>query len=84
MRDLQSSKVIWLKGWLFLVLGLASALLAFLEAPSARMAVLLALAVWALCRAYFFAFYVIERYVDASYKFSGLISFVRYMLRDKK
>ena len=31
------------------------------------------------CRAYYFAFYVIERYADPSFKFSGLWSFVRYL-----
>jgi hypothetical protein len=44
-------------------------------------AVLLALAIWGFCRFYYFAFYVIEKYVDPSYKFAGLISFVRYFFR---
>jgi hypothetical protein len=83
MSDLKNPTIIWLKGLLFLVLGiLASALLLF-ESPSFRVAVLLAIAVWAFCRSYYFAFYVIEHYVDSSYKFTGLISFVRYMMRRK-
>ncbi len=41
--------------------------------------------VWAFCRAYYFAFYVIEHHVDPGYRFSGLISFVAYALRkDRK
>ena len=84
MRDLQSSKLIWLKGWLFLLLGLASAALVFLEAPSLKVALLLVLAVWCFCRAYYFAFYVLERYVDPGFKFSGLGSFVAYLLRRKR
>jgi hypothetical protein len=28
-------------------------------------------------------FYVIERYVDSSYRFAGITSFVRYLLRKK-
>ncbi|MEN9572800.1 MAG: hypothetical protein RL514_655 [Verrucomicrobiota bacterium] len=83
MRDLKSSHLIWLKGWLFLLLGLASAALVLVEAPSLKVAALLALAVWSFCRAYYFAFYVLERYVDPGYKFSGLGSFVGYLLRRK-
>ena len=83
MCDLQSSKLIWLKSWLFLLLGIASAALVFLEAPSLKVALLLALTVWCFCRAYYFAFYVLERYVDPGFKFSGLGSFVAYLLRRK-
>ncbi|MEM6472765.1 MAG: hypothetical protein AAF802_24600 [Planctomycetota bacterium] len=41
---------------------------------------LLALTIWAFCRSYYFAFYVIEKYVDADYRFAGLIDFARYAL----
>ena len=84
MRDLQSTKLIWLKGWLFLFLGIVSAGLVFLEAPSLKVALLLALAVWSFCRTYYFAFYVLERYVDPGYKFSGLGSFLGHLFRRKK
>ncbi|MEQ2008151.1 MAG: hypothetical protein ABMA26_15240 [Limisphaerales bacterium] len=83
MRDLQNPKLIWLKGWLFLLLGIASVVLVFLEAPSLKVALLLALTIWCFCRAYYFAFYVLERYVDSGFKFSGLGSFVAYLLRRK-
>lgn len=83
MRDLKNPKWMWCKGWLFLFLGVAAALLVFLEAPSWKMAGLLALAIWAFCRAYYFAFYVIEHYIDPGYRFSGLMSFARYLLRKK-
>jgi hypothetical protein len=36
------------------------------------------------CRSYYFAFYVIERYVDPGYRFSGLGSFVLYVVRGRK
>lgn len=80
MRDLHSPKLIWLKGWLFLFLGLASAALLLLEAPSLKVGVLLALAIWSFCRAYYFAFYVLERYVDPGLKFSGLLALARHLL----
>lgn len=79
--DLHNPKLIWLKGGLFLLLGTVAAGLLLLEAPSWRVALLLALTIWAFCRSYYFAFYVIEHYVDPSYKFAGLTSFLEYTLR---
>lgn len=83
MTDLTNPKWIWTKGILFLGLALAASTLLVIEAPSMRVAALLAVAVWAFCRFYYFAFYVIEHYVDPAYRFSGLISFVRYMARQR-
>ena len=84
MGDLKNPKLLWLKGGLFLFLGLLSAALILVEMPNAKVALLLALTVWAFCRAYYFAFYVIEKYVDAEFRFSGLLAFIGYMLRKKK
>jgi hypothetical protein len=39
--------------------------------------------VWSFCRFYYFAFYVIEHYVDPSYRFSGLLSFALYLIQKK-
>lgn len=44
---------------------------------------LLVVCVWAFCRAYYFAFYVIERYLDPGYKFSGLTSVIAYVVRKR-
>lgn len=81
MSDLTSPRVLWTKGALFVLAGGLAAMLLWLDRPTMRTAALLALAVWCFCRAYYFAFYVIERYVDPSYRYSGLIAFVRYALR---
>ena len=80
MRDLSSPRWIQLKGALFLIMGLAAAALLIMESPSVKVALLLALAIWSFCRAYYFAFYVIEHYVDPGFRFSGLGAFVRYLL----
>ena len=80
MKDLTSPAWIKAKGLLFLFLGLLSAILLFLERPTLRVVVLLILAVWSFCRFYYFAFYVLERYVDPTYRFSGLFSLARYLL----
>ena len=81
MTDLTNPRLIKLKGVLFLFIGIASALLLVLEQPTIRVAVLLAIAIWCFCRFYYCAFYVIEHYVDPAYRFTGLWSFARYMLR---
>jgi len=78
MTDLKSAKVIWIKGILFLILGLLTSALLLLQSPNVTTAILLGISVWAFCRAYYFAFYVIQHYVDPDYRFSGLLSFVRY------
>ena len=72
-----------MKGGLFLALGILSGLLLLVEARTIRVGVLWSLSVWAFCRAYYFAFYVIEHYVDPTYRFSGLLSVVRHVLRRK-
>ena len=79
--DLRDPRLLYLKGALFLALGVLASGLLLWEHPSSRVALLLSLAVWAFARAYYFAFYVIEHYVDPSYRFAGLGSFVRYVLR---
>jgi len=84
MRDLTNSSTIKVKGVLFLLMGSLSAILLLCDAPSLRNVLLLCIAVWSFCRFYYFAFYVIERYVDPSYRFSGLYSFACYMFRKRK
>jgi hypothetical protein len=81
MRDLESRGAIYAKATLFLVVGVAAATLVVLQSPTLKTGLLLAIALWSFCRFYYFAFYVIEHYVDDSYHFSGLWSFARYLLR---
>jgi len=73
-----------LKGLLFLLIGIVAAVLLFLDSPTMRTAILLVLAIWSFCRFYYFAFYVIEKYVDPGYKFSGLISFARHLFQSRR
>lgn len=84
MKDLSSPTWIKAKGLLFLLIGLISSTLLILEQPSLKVAVLLAIAVWCFCRFYYFAFYVIEHYVDPTFRFSGLWSFVGYLWSKRK
>ncbi len=80
MRDLTDVRWMNAKAVLFLVLGLMSSGLILFEEPRAWIAMLLALAAWSFCRAYYFAFYVIGKYVDPSFRFSGLGSALRHVL----
>ena len=84
MKDLASPFWIKLKGILFLLIGLVSATLLLLDNLKWQTAILLALAIWSCCRFYYFAFYVIEKYVDSSYKFSGLFDFAKYLLQKRR
>ena len=81
MKDLTNPRLIKLKGGLFLFAGVIAAALLVFENPTLRTAALLAIIIWCFCRAYYFAFYVIEHYVDPSFRFSGLGSALRYLLR---
>ncbi|HXT13894.1 MAG TPA: hypothetical protein VN873_20255 [Candidatus Angelobacter sp.] len=83
MKDLTDPRWIKLKGILFLFVGVLAAALLVLENPTVKVGVLLAISIWCFCRFYYFAFYVIEKYVDPGYRFSGLCSFVGYLLRKK-
>jgi hypothetical protein len=84
VRDLHSTRAMWLKGALFLLIGVASAALLLLENAGWRTALLLALCIWGFCRAYYFVFYVIERWIDPGYKFSGLGHFIVWCFRRRK
>ena len=84
MKDLTNPDWIKAKGISFLLVGLLSAALLVLEHPTWKTALLLAVSVWCFCRFYYFAFYVIEKYVDPGYKFSGLWSFVCYLAKRSK
>jgi hypothetical protein len=83
MKDLTNPLWIKVKGLLFLLLGFLSALLLVLDRPSLKICLLLIISIWCFCRFYYFAFYVIEKYVDPGFRFSGLWSFIGYLARGK-
>jgi hypothetical protein len=84
MTDLTNPRLIKIKGLLFLGLGILAAILLILEHPTLRVAILTGISIWCFCRFYYFAFYVIEHYVDPSYRFSGLLSFARYIFQRRR
>lgn len=83
MGDLKKRWLICLKGWLFLLCGATAAALLILQAPNLQTVSLLGIAIWCFCRFYYFAFYVVQHYVDDTYRFRGLIDFFRYLIRPR-
>ena len=81
MSDLKSHRAIIIKGFLMLLTGVMASAILLWENPSWRIALLLGIAIWGFARFYYFAFYVIEKYVDGRYKFAGLGSFAGHMWR---
>jgi len=80
MRDITRPGILYAKAALLLVLGIFSAILLVLQSPTLSTVLLIAVSVWAFARAYYFAFYVIERYIDPGFRFSGLVSCARYLI----
>jgi len=74
----------WLKGSLFLVIGALCLGLVWTQVPEVHTAVLLVVGTWAFCRAYYFAFYVLEKYADPQFRYAGLVSLVRYIFRSSR
>ncbi len=83
-RDLKSPTWIHVKGWLFLVLAIIASTGLLVQFFSLQNIALLAIALWAACRWYYYMFYVIEKYVDPEFKFAGLSSVVNYLVNLKK
>jgi len=72
------------KAGLFLVIGVTTFGLLLLPQELWSRIVLQLLMFWAFARTYYIAFYVIEHYVDGSYKFAGLIDFLKYLRRKRR
>jgi len=83
MRDIRGA-ALYVKAALFAAIGVVSAMLILLRTPRISSALLIGLAIWAFARLYYFAFYVIERYVDPAYRFSGLWSCGVYLWRKRR
>ena len=82
--DITNPRVLYVKAALFVAAGTLASAILLLEHPTLKVALLLAVAVWCFARAYYFAFYVVQHYVDPAYRFAGLWSFIRYRLRRRQ
>ncbi len=77
--DLKNPRLIKLKAALFLLIVIGASILLLLQTPEITSVLLLALALWAACRCYYFAFYVLHHYVDPEFRYSGLGSLICYL-----
>lgn len=80
-RDITSPRLMYAKGVLFLIAGALAGGMLIAETPTLRVALLLMLTVWCFARTYYFAFYVIEHYIDREFRFAGLTSVAQYLWR---
>lgn len=78
--DLVSPKWMYLKAIGFVLIALLCAAGLLLNSFRIETLVLILLLIWSSSRAYYFCFYVIEKYTDPSFRFEGLISVLRYAL----
>ena len=78
--DIKNPKILKLKGILFLVLGLIASGLLVLNSPELSTVVLLVVTIWAFCRFYYFAFYVLHHYADKDFNYAGLAHLIRYLI----
>lgn len=79
--DLKQPAWMFLKALCFGLIVLICSVGLLLPAFSLRQLILVCVLVWASARFYYFCFYVIERYIDPSFRFSGMGSVVGYLVR---
>jgi hypothetical protein len=79
--DLVSPKWMYLKAIGFVLIAFLCAACLFMKSMRHDTVVLIVCLVWASARAYYFCFYVIEKYIDPAYKFAGIGSAIRHVLR---
>jgi len=84
MQNLLSPRWMAVKAALFVVIaGLAGGIV-LAKCPSWTVAGCLLLIGWACSRAYYFAFYVVQHYVDPSFRFDGLGSLAAWWLLGRR
>jgi len=80
-RDIQSKRLLHIKGFLFLFLGLLAAGALLFESHNLRTLLLLLITIWAFCRFYYYLFYVLEKYIDRDQKYAGILDALKFALR---
>ncbi|MGB0373218.1 MAG: hypothetical protein ACPGN3_17955 [Opitutales bacterium] len=83
LSDDLSAKWIYAKGAFFLIILIMSSVILMIEESKPLRFVTICTLVWSSARLYYFMFYVIEKYVDSAYRFSGVMSFIQYLMKKK-
>ncbi len=84
LGDIHNPRWLYVKGALLLAVGILASTILIIDRPTLRTAALLAIAIWGFSRAYYFAFYVVQHYIDPSYRFAGLFDFARYCCSSRR
>ena len=86
MGDLENPKLIYAKGFLFLLLGLIFSAMILVMFPSLAVAVLLAITVWSSCRFYYLLFTScnIMLTINSSSRAFGILGFCKIHSGRKK
>lgn len=84
MSDLKSKSLIVLKGLLFLFMALMCAVILIAQSPTLTTVLLLALLIWSSCRFYYFLFYVLEKYVNPTMRYAGILDLLQGMKKRRK
>jgi hypothetical protein len=77
MTDIASRKLIVLKGILFLVIMIGASTLILLNQPNLTATLAVCTLIWASARFYYFLFYALEKYVDPTLRYAGLLALLR-------
>lgn len=79
--DLTDKRWIVAKGLLFFLIVVGSGVLLIIEDDRLTRLGLVLLIVWSSARAYYFLFYVLERYVGVEGRYAGLLDLIRRLRR---
>jgi hypothetical protein len=82
--NLTNPRLIKLKAALFLVIVAIASTILICRDPEISSVLLLGIALWAACRSYYFAFYVLQHYVDPEFRYTGLWDMVRALRRGRR
>ena len=84
MGDLKDARWMYLKAILFLLIVIMCAGTLWMQNQEWQTALLLGLTIWAAARLYYFMFYVVEKYIDEDYRFSGVFDFLKYLITRRR
>jgi hypothetical protein len=82
MADIQSKRLIVIKGLLFIFIAIVCAVAIVGYNPSPTVVALVLILIWSSARSYYFLFYVLEKYVDPNLKYAGIIDLIRKARRN--
>jgi len=82
--ELTNPKWMYLKAIGFVLITFLCAVGLLLRSMSLETAAMILLLIWASARAYYFCFYVIERYIDPEFRYAGIGSALGYVLRSSR